>query len=80
MRGDYHAERLAIDSESAQVMRAMADHQADVGLTPAAIGLYERLIEKIRKTSPEVANDPRNAHSMSLLNDSLAKLRRARTN
>ena len=77
--GDYHAEQLDLDSEPAQIMRAMADHHADVGLTPAAIGLYERLIEKIRKASPELDNDPRNAHSMSLLNNSLAKLRRDRT-
>ena len=73
--GDYHAEHFDLDSEPAHVMRAMADHHADVGLTPAAIGLYERLIEKVRQASPELDHDPRNAHSMSLLNDSLAKLR-----
>ena len=78
--GDYHAEQFDLDGEAAQVMRAMADHHADVGLTPEAIGLYERLIEKIRRASPDLDTDPRNAHSMSLLNDSLAKLRRARSN
>ena len=75
--GDYRAEQFDLNGDPAQVMRAMADHHADTGLTAAAIALYERLIEKIRKSAPELANDPRNAHSMSLLNESLAKLRPA---
>ena len=74
---DYGAKSLGVDADATQVMRAMADHLAAAGSTAAAIGLYKELIDKILESSPELDNDLRNAHSMSLLYESLAKLHRA---
>ena len=74
--GDYPAARIEIDSEAAVVLRAMADHDAAVGRTVEAIAAYERLIESVLAASPDVDNDIRNAYSLSLLYESLAKLHR----
>jgi hypothetical protein len=72
--GDYGANPLPLDSETTQVMRAFADHQAAGGDLAAAIGSYEQLIARVEASSPELDNGIRNAHSMSLLYESLAKL------
>ena len=76
--GDYPTERIAIDSEAAVVLRAMADHEAATGHTGAAIDQYSRLIDSVVAASPDVDNDIRNAYSLSLLYESLAKLHRHR--
>ena len=73
---DYPSERLGIDTEPTHVMRAMADHHAAMGAKPMAIELYEEVIDKVLKSSPELDHDLRNAYSMSLLYESLAKLYR----
>ena len=73
---DYPSERLGIDTEPTHVMRAMADHDAAVGAKAVAIELYEETIDKVLKSSPELDHDLRNAYSMSLLYESLAKLYR----
>jgi tetratricopeptide (TPR) repeat protein len=73
---DYPAERLGIDAEATHVMRAMADHHAAVGAKRVAIELYEETSDKVLKSSPELDHDLRNAYSMSLLYESLAKLHR----
>ena len=74
--GDYPSARIAIDSEAAVVLRAMADHDAAIGRVQQAIAGYERLIESVLAASPDVDNDIRHAYSMSLLYESLAKLHR----
>jgi hypothetical protein len=71
-------ERLEIESAAAVFLRAMADHDETTGDTGAAIEQYSRLIDSVVASSPDVDNDIRNAYSLSLSYESLAKLHRQR--
>jgi tetratricopeptide (TPR) repeat protein len=75
--GDAGADRLTLDSEAAHLLRAGADHHADTGRVTEAIHSYDQLIGKILAASPNVDRDLRNAYSLSLLYESLARLHRA---
>jgi tetratricopeptide (TPR) repeat protein len=76
--GDGQAKTLEIDGAAAAVMRARADHHAATGRVTEAIALYEQLIEKVLAASPDGDTDLRNAYSLSLLYETLAKLHRDR--
>ena len=74
--GDARAKTAALDDAMTHVERAMADHQGAVGQTADAIGIYERVIEKVMASAPDLQNDIRNAYSLSLLYQSLTELQR----
>lgn len=76
--GDYRTTSLELDGEAAAVMRAQADHYGATGRTTEAIALYDQLLAKVLAASPDVDNDIRNAYSLSLLYESLAKLHHLR--
>jgi tetratricopeptide (TPR) repeat protein len=74
--GDAAATAAQTDDAITHVLRAMADHQGDVGHTAAAIETYDALIARVLASTPDLENDLRNAYSMSLLYRSLEQLYR----
>src|SRR6185503_16771390 len=73
---DYSAARVSPDGETATVIAALADHAAAEGRTSTAVQLYEQLIARVLASSPDVEHDLRNAYSVSLLYERLARLHR----
>ena len=74
---DYPADRFALDSELCVVLQAQADQHAAEGRTDQAIQEYEQLIAKVMAAAPDITNDLRNAYSLSLIDQDLARLYRS---
>jgi serine/threonine-protein kinase len=75
--GDARATTVMVDDPLTHVERAIADHQAEVGQTVAAIAAYERLLAKVVTSAPGLQDDLRDAYALSVLYQSLARLHRA---
>jgi tetratricopeptide (TPR) repeat protein len=73
---DYPAERLVLDSEAYTVLKAVADHHADVGQLALATQEHESLRDQVLAAGPDLENDLRDTNQLSLLLDDLARLHR----
>jgi tetratricopeptide (TPR) repeat protein len=73
---DHPADRITFDSALYNVLLALADHRADTGQVPSAVASYTDLLAKVMHTGTDVENDLRNANTLSLLYDSLARAHR----
>jgi serine/threonine-protein kinase len=73
---DYPSDRVALDSPVSAVLQAAADQRAHEGHVEEAVQQYERLLEKILAARPDVEHDLRDAYSLSLLYEDLARLYR----
>jgi tetratricopeptide (TPR) repeat protein len=74
---DYPSDRVSLDSELCSILQALADQRADEGQLGEAIQQYEQLLDKVMAAKPDVDHDLREAYSMSLLYQDLARLHRA---
>jgi serine/threonine-protein kinase len=74
---DYPSDRIALDSQVSAVLQAVADQRADEGHVEEAIQQYEGLLEKVLAAKPDIEHDLRDAYSLSLLYEGLARLYRA---
>jgi serine/threonine protein kinase len=75
--GDYPAERIQLDSELFAVLQAQADYDGDAGHHRRAVTEYERLLESVMATKPDVENDLRSTYALSGLYKGLAGIHRA---
>ena len=73
---DYPTSRISFDGEVYTVKLARADHLADERSVAAATAQYDELLSTILATQPDVENDLRDANSLSLLYQGLARLQR----
>jgi serine/threonine protein kinase/tetratricopeptide (TPR) repeat protein len=73
---DYPVERMAFDSEVYTVLVARADQEADEGQLAPAIDHYNELLTKVTAGHPDADYDLREANSLSLLLEGLARLHR----
>ncbi|MGE5243311.1 MAG: protein kinase domain-containing protein [Betaproteobacteria bacterium] len=73
---DLPPARVALDSETCAVLRALADQEAGEGDLRAAIDGYVRLIDAAMVSKPDLLGDLRDATAMSRLYGALAALYR----
>lgn len=74
---DYPSDRIPLDSELCSVLQARADQQADERQPGEAIRQYKQLLDKVMAAKPDIEHDLREAYSLSLLYQDLARLQRA---
>ncbi|MGE0360334.1 MAG: protein kinase [Vicinamibacterales bacterium] len=74
---DYPARTLAFDDALFTVLLARADQLADEGRVAAAIAEYQTLLTQVTQTKADVDHDLRDANSLALLYEGLARLHRA---
>ena len=74
--GDYPADRVPPDSELLPVLQAQADQRAHEGGIAEALARYQELLQKVMAAGPDTASDLREAYSVSLLYEDLARLQR----
>ena len=74
---DYPARKMAFDDASFSVLRARADQLADEGELPEAIAEYRTLLMQVSQATSDVDHDLRDANSLALLCEDLARLYRA---
>jgi tetratricopeptide (TPR) repeat protein len=73
---DLPATAIGLNTAVIRVVQARADADAAQGHHAQAIAAYERLIEQVMASHPDVDHDIRDAHSLSLLRRDLAALYR----
>lgn len=70
----YPAAAIEPGDEVDYAVRALADHHAATGGVPAAIRIYEELLEKVNASRPRPLTDLRHANNLALIYESLGSL------
>jgi tetratricopeptide (TPR) repeat protein len=73
---DYPASRIDPGEEAYFTVKALADHQADLGQTAKAIETYKQLLEKLLAAKPDPLHDLRHATDFSRIYKAFAQLAR----
>jgi tetratricopeptide (TPR) repeat protein len=73
---DYPAEQIRLGSHVYNVLCALADHQADTGDLRHALENYEKLLNSVMSTKPDVLGDLRDTPKLSRIYAALAVLYR----
>jgi tetratricopeptide (TPR) repeat protein len=73
---EYPAPSIDLDEPADAVLRALADHYAETGETPAAIATYKELLGKVHAGNPRPGTDLRQANGLSLIYRDLANVYR----
>ena len=74
--GDYPAAKIVLGETTHQVIRALADHEAETSRTERAIEVYRELLDKAMATTPNPDRDLRQANDLSQIYQALARLYR----
>jgi len=73
---DYPAERITLGSPAYSVVRALADHHADVGNPSQALGTYDELLRKVLASDPNPNANLQDATRVSQIYGAMEDLNR----
>jgi serine/threonine protein kinase/tetratricopeptide (TPR) repeat protein len=73
---DHPASPIPLDGPLYAVLLARADHEAEIGLAPEALGQYRDLLDGVMRGAPDVELDLTHANRLSRLYDALAAAER----
>jgi serine/threonine protein kinase len=73
---DYPSDRIVLGNEPETVLRAWADHLADIGEPQRAAETYQELLDKVIASHPDPKSDLRYATGMSRIYEALERLHR----